>query len=293
MNQIVQKSTPEENAVIQNLASLVQQLQAMGVGDQAFGAPGQNPGEMGGGQPMQGAGFQSGQPPQKAPPPQLPPPLQVEAEPQDEEPQNDEPQQGPKSRSPMMKKQFIQKSDDMDADDENPIEVEKAVEASDPDGTTATDDAEALLEDDLPEETEENINEIAKALHSVGYDVVKRKAPVRKSMSGNGEIAELRRTVGFLANTMNEMLEGLTVAKSADFDDPAETSVRKSNAPRSSYSGQGDIKDVLKALVQEIRQDRQEEDSEKGSWNQPDVVHKSMRTFTENLRGIAGGLWPK
>lgn len=275
MKQIVQKSTPEESAVIQNLASLIQQLQAMGVGDQSFD---QGPADQG-----------------MAPPaPEQDTFKSDGANPGDQPmPQNTQPQE---NRRPMMKQPVnkIAKSEDQDEDDLFDETVEKAGDSTS-EGVTATDDTEEKLEDDLPETTKENLNEIKKALNAIGYTVTKRKT-VQKSMgvSGGNEIAELRNQVSFLASTLGEMLEGMNVAKAATFEDPADPmQVRKSQRPNASYSGQADIGDVLKALVAEIREDKSTENAEANPWNQTNVVRKSMRSFTENLQGIAGGLWPK
>jgi hypothetical protein len=313
MNNVVQKATPEEASVIANLASMIQQLQAMGVGDQALG-PGQG-GDQGpsGGQPTQGAAFKSGEGATND--------LRGGGEfDRTEDPQNDTSPEGPTARRPQMRNSQIQKADGHEenafADEmegnlldtqnegadntpgERPV-VAKDIESTHNEGTQNLDNANKILFDDLPASTQENVKEIRKALNAIGLDITRRARPVAKSMVGgpSPEVAELRGQVAFLANTLGEMIEGMAVAKSVDptdeFGDPIpnDRQVRKSG-PRASYSGQGDINDVLKALVSEIRNDRRDEESERNPWDRPDVVHKSMRSFTEKLGGIAGGLWP-
>jgi hypothetical protein len=314
MNTRVEKSTPEEAAVIQNMASLIQQLQAMGVGDQSFQQPGDPsqgpngaPGQ--GGQPVQGAAFKSGEGAEGN--------TGEQAFDRTEDPQNDTSPEGPTARRPMMRNARIQKGemtgqekdvgarqDDGDLLDtageghdstpgEKPV-VAKELYASENDGTQNLDDANTILFDDLPESTQENVKDIRKALRSIGLDVAPMKKPVRKSIGGgNDEMSQLRQQIGFLANTMGEIIEAFGVTKAVAFDDPAAPRSVQKSRPAANYSGQEDIASVLKSLVTEIRNERAVENEEANPWHSPEVVKKSMRQFTENMSGIAGGLWPK
>ena len=320
MNARVEKSTPEEAAVIQNMASLIQQLQAMGVGDQSFQQPGDPsqgpsgaPGQ--GGQPVQGAAFKSGEGAEGN--------GGAQAFDRTEDPQNDTSPEGPTARRPQMKtdnggqrgpvlkaKQTDQAEDNaetMDGDISDTSEdegydadgmrskgVTKAIIETENDGTQSLDAANDIIFSDLPESTKENVKDIRKALRSIGLDVAPMKRPVRKSIGGGSdEIAQLRAQVGFLANTISEMVEGFGVAKSVQFEDPAAPRSVQKSRPVGSYSGQEDIASVLKSLVTEIRNERTIENEESNPWHSPEVVKKSMRQFTENMSGIAGGLWPK
>ena len=305
MNSRVAKSTPEEQAVIQNLASLVQQLQAMGVGDQSL----QNPGDTqssGGQAPGQGApvqaAYKSGEGAEGN--------TGENAFDRTEDPQNDVSQEGPTARRPQMRNAQIQKGnmtdqeedsaedqegvDQMDTsgegNDSTPGErevVTKGIHATENDGTQNLDDANTIIFDDLPESTKENVKDIRKALRSIGLDIAPMKRPVRKSYYGGDD--DLRQQIAFLSNQVKEIIEGVAISQNIQIE---QRSVRKSR-PAGSYSGQADIQEVLKALVTEIRDDRNEERKLASTWDRPDVVKKSMRDFTENLTGIAGGLWPK
>lgn len=308
MKTVVQKGTPEENAIIQNVASLVQQLQAMAAGDASM-----TPDSVGGpsgGQPVQGASFGSGGAFKSG--------EGAEGNPGEsafqrtEDPQNDTSQEGPTARRPTMRNAQIQKASMPDLEEENAEDMEgrdlqdtagegndsspgerkvvaKGVHATENDGTQNLDDANTILFDDLPESTQENVKEIRKALRKIGLDVAPIKRPVAKSMGASREVTELRQQVAFLAGTMQEMIEGMSVTKSVDsMIDTEDRQVRKSK-PQASY-GDNDLVSVLKSLVENAVGNRQKEEDE-NPWNQKPVVRKSLREFTENMGGLAGGIW--
>ncbi len=293
----VQKGTPEENAVIQNIASLIQQLQSMAAGDAAT-TPEQIGGPSGG-QPVQGAAFKSGEGAEGN--------EGEDAFDRTEDPQNDTSPEGPTARRPAMRNAQIRKgenskpADEMEGDllntagegnnEYNEKEtVTKGVQATENDGTENGDDANTVLFDDLPESTKENVKEIRKALQRIGLDVT-RRAPVRKSAGvQGGEIGELRSQVAFLSSTLSEVLEGLSVTKS--ITPPEDTVVRKSRRPAASYDQGEDLVSVLKSLVDQAVGNRQIAEDE-NPWNQSSVVKKSMTEFTKGLSGISNGLWPR
>ena len=310
MKTVVQKGTPEENAIIQNVASLVQQLQAMAAGDasmtpDAVGGPG-------GGQPVQGAAFGSGQAMKSGEGAEGN--TGENAFNRTEDPQNDTSQEGPTARRPTMRNAQIQKAAMPDKEEDNAEDMEgqdlqdtsgegydstpgerkvvaKGIYATDNEGTQNLDDANTILFDDLPEATQENVKEIRKALRRIGLDVAPMKRPVAKSMGASREVTELRQQVAFLAGTMQEMIEGMSVTKSVDsFIEPEERTVRKSK-PQASY-GDNDLVSVLKSLVENAVGTRERE-KEENPWNQKPVVRKSMREFTQNMGGLAGGIWGK
>lgn len=290
----VAKATPEEMAIIQNISALMNELQAMTAGD-AMATPG-DPSTLNpfGGMPMQGApmGFSqnedqaAGQDEEGFEP-------EAESEPELEPEDDDEGAAPAPARRPNMTAKTFKSEDSKmkPGDPENDLDVKKGEGTSPSDGVTAEDDAEESLYDDLPETTKENIQEIEKALAPLGLSIVKAKpkSPVARIEKS---IANLQSQVGFLANTLQEVIEGLTVAKSADADSvnggaPAETSVRKAAAlPDQNYPGQ-DLASVLKSLLDERDAKAQEASVNMNPWNRGEVVHKSMKGLTSALGDIA------
>mgnify|MGYP000872187612 CR=1 FL=1 len=296
----VAKATPEEMAIIQNISALMNELQAMTAGD-AMAIPG-DPSTLNpfGGMPMQGApmGFSQNEDQAAG---QDDEGFDFEPEPESEpelEPEDDDEGAAPApARRPNMTAKTF-KSEDPNApgmvkpgDPENKLAVKKEEGQSTSEGVTAEDDAEEHLYDDLPETTKENVQEIEKALAPLGLSIVKAKpkSPVARIEKS---IANLQSQVGFLANTLQEVIEGLTVAKSADADSvnggaPAETSVRKAAAlPDQNYPGQ-DLASVLKSLLDERDAKAQEASVNMNPWNRGEVVHKSMKGLTSALGDIA------
>jgi len=153
------------------------------------------------------------------------------------------------------------------ADDEaeySEEEVEKAlkvlsslVRKSD-EGATASDDAETRVEEDIPEETMDNVEEVAKAILALGRRRPARKRNVAKSASTSKiekALLELTKVVKSLAVDHNEstkaveaILEGIGIA---DAVKKSGREVRKSARVRRPARGNNDR--VNKELISEIR----------------------------------------
>lgn len=258
----VRKMAPEESALVANLASLVDELRAMGSG---VATP----------QPAPGAGEEVNM-------------TGSELDPKNGNPQNPVAPQGPAApkESPMPKR-----DEDNTAVDKIAKAIRKAMQASNDDGTTANEDAEEKLEDGLPEGDEENINEVAKAIVKALYS----KKGVAKSARSqvNDDVAELVRVVkaqnARIARqdaVLAEVLEGLGAVPPA----PAEASVRKSagtRRPVAGYDGGADFIDAIaKAVVAKSGGSRPAAGDE-----EPSSVRKSMVDFTEGFGKMGRGLW--
>lgn len=127
-------------------------------------------------------------------------------------------------------------------------------------GTTASDDADARLGDDIPEVDQDNIDEVAKMLTKLAKK--SKSAPVKKASKNNEledvkmAILDLTKVVKSIADDNNEVqkavasiLDGIGVAD-------AITSVQKSEVPvqrRSVNKPVADRPSVRKAIMDEIR----------------------------------------
>lgn len=303
----VQKGNPEEAAVLDNIASLVEQLRAMGANDGMSGdgtLPGYGQGDV-----TQGMGM-GGEPPVPS------------AEPQGED-DNQAAPEGPAARRPAMQsgkvppKGMIRKSepnqqaDEMegnllntkgegyDADGKQADGVAKSIVETDSEGTQSLDSANDILFNDLPASTQENVKEIKKALNRLGLDVAPmRRRPVAKSMgAGDDRLARVEKSIEFLAGTVQEMLEGLQVAKSAGVGDlgvdpyaePRTVQKSQDRRPQASYSNE-DLASALRELLG-VQKSQDQDGFTDDPFERGRQVHKGMAGVTEGLGQLARGIW--
>jgi hypothetical protein len=163
-------------------------------------------------------------------------------------------------------------------------EAEKALETTPSDGPTASDDAEDRIDETPSEQTEENVNEVAKQLASLLMGVKKAKK-VHKStnplVSTMQDMAEgmkvLKAENQVLGEAMTKLLDGIGVTEQLNVVRKAEEEARKSKPVTNP-----DMQRLVEFLQSNVRKSEDEE-SQVGASNS-EVIHK-------NLGGVAASLF--
>ena len=298
MENRVAKSSPEEQALIANIESLLGELKGQssapepGMG-QAPSAPPAPPAP----QPVDNSlGAKAEAQDQE----QAPPPPPAQAPPAQAAPV---PQKNPNEEEKKMKV-ATQKSEDGSSKTADPEEQKKfaakaairslykSIQASEDEGSEATDDAEGRLEDGIPEDDSEQIDDITKSIDTISKALGLKT--VKKSRTQGNDVLRAIETIAKAVQSqgamLNEVLEGMgvtkeilgesSVAKSAD--------VRRSPAPQAGY-GQQDAVSVLKSIlgIDNGAEVREGPPAVVGRTN----VHKSVGDFLGMFGDDAGSQW--
>jgi hypothetical protein len=177
------------------------------------------------------------------------------------------------------------------------VGIAKAMQASNDDGTTANEKAEAKIDGPLPDDDEENIAEVAKDLAGAIYKAIGGRSSVRKSEGGDvvSVLKSMQARQARQDAVIAEILEGIGASSAVEASAPAAGGrVEKALEPRRPVAGYDQGQDfaemialgVAKALTGGKVGDRPAASDE---FNMP--VRKSLQDFTGAFGHMAGGLW--
>lgn len=163
----------------------------------------------------------------------------------------------------------------------------KGLETTPSDSATASDDAEERMEEPLTEATEENVNEVEKALrvilgavsaNNVNKSVVKEQSPLIQCLNKIVEVQKANQNqVKDLSEAFGHVLNGLGIAKQME-------SVQKEvGAPKQINKSQND--ELINAIARLIPS--QEVKKEEQPYSQNNVVRKNL-SDRETLIGLIG-----
>lgn len=265
----VYKASPEEQAILANIASLVDEARAM------MSAGQQPAGELG-----QGAGEENS----------------MELGNQGASPQNDILPKGPVAPAGAPKPPRDEDNTAVDDGVEKAIRkaakmIRKAMQASNDEGTTANEDAEEKLEDGLPESTEEGVEDVAKAL----YNALKGRTSVKKSAGGQDEVLRVVKSLASRIERQDavlaEVLEGLgAVPEPPAQSAPSFVGKSQGNRPVAGYDGGQDFVEMIaEAIVRKSGGSARVGQQEADEFGLP--VRKSLQDFTDGFGKLSGGLW--
>lgn len=174
--------------------------------------------------------------------------------------------------------------------------IAKSIQASESDGPTANEDGQERVED-LPEPDEENIKEVAKALLKAG--LIKPKKTVTKS-SNSGEMAQIMSVVKAMGDRINqqgqviaELLEGIGLVPEA----PQTVQKSQDQRPAASAGVFGtELTDVIAAVVKGLQTGGYQQSGSgvpvaKG-FGGPAVNREDMQEFTEAFGQMSGWARP-
>lgn len=274
----VYKADPEEQAVIQNIMALAQQLQSLGAGG-VSGEPGEPEGDEG--MELDPTRLQGARMALKADEPK-----------RTEQPQN--------VTDPGAKPKDAGMAPWQDGGDEVKkafATIAKAMQASPTDGPTANDTGEERIED-MPDVDEENIKAVAKMLARMTgkKTVAKSMGSVQAQPDALGAMFSVMKSMSEKLEqqgaVIGELLEGLGVAKSA-IQDPGMSQVQKSqNRPYGDLNG-GNLEAVIMAVAKGMASGQAQGQSSGiplaagfGS-----SVQKDMGEFVEGFAQISQDRW--
>lgn len=181
---------------------------------------------------------------------------------------------------------------DRPPEDENEIDkTEKGLEQTPSEGSTANDDAGVRDEENLTDLTEENMDEVAKALLTLLKGKTKTQKSVVKKESTNqllpvlNELTKAIKSIGARQeeseNALESILKGLGVAKAIESE---EKKVEKSRPVKSNKELEGLLTYVEKALGKENKiEDEEVIKTFMGKTNQNAMARKSLSKFLPGL----------
>lgn len=267
----VVKSNPEEMAVLQNVAALIEQLQGMEAAEINAAPEGEEGGELDptrlSGARMAMKGSEQGRTPaeaQSATDPGAAPKDKGMAPWDDEE-----------------VKKALKK-------------IAKAIGTSDSDGPTANDDGEERVED-IPDPDEENVQAVAKALAKI----MGGKKTVAKSQSSTQNADMLRVMKGLVdrveqqGTIINELLEGLGIAKSAAPAPEMQVQKSQSNRPYAGLDG-GSMEQVIGLVAKSMLAAQTMQAPQSGipmAQGFTPSVNKDMGDFVQSFAQISQDRW--
>jgi len=270
--------TPEELSVISNVQSLLQEIQSM-AGGQSAGQAGvaAGPGGTAGQVTMEEEEEEA-----PAAPPAPPAPLKKEDEDEDDE------GTGRMEGAPanVAKPTTVVKRG----------KAAKAIIQGEPDASTGSSDADERVED-LPEWDEDNVDVIAKAIAKLaGLNIRKSARPQNPLVATLANISQAMKAISerqsMQDRVLNDMLEGLGVAKQLETAQPRARSAAIQTMPQNNDY-------VMKEFVNALASVMKGEGEGKGSvvadstsdLSQSEVVHKGMGELALGLSKVAGQLW--
>lgn len=197
----------------------------------------------------------------------------------------------PAKEEPVMQQEMPMTETGMEEEESEGKEVKmilKGIETTPSESSTASDDAEERIEEPLPEETEDNVMDVEKAVKLIltaiaGQKQVKKskpKDPVTQAIEKLVEIQKASQSqMDELSTAFGHVLDGLGVAKQLEI---AEAS-QKQPARKINKSANEELLNALNSIVGN-KVEKAEEETHK---SQGDVVRKNLGDVN-NLIGMVG-----
>jgi hypothetical protein len=180
-------------------------------------------------------------------------------------------------------------------EEKDPNEMQKTLDQTQSEGVTANDSAEERADEAASDTTEENVDDVAKALAVILKQKMDKKdsaKPKIQKSNDNEVLAEMTKVLKQLANNQNEMQQKqsdtetaiMNILKGLKIADEVEKSIQPENKGLNNPKDNEQVANLLKALSQ--GKDKKEEDTD-SPYKRSEYVQKKLRN-PDILKALTG-----